>query len=108
MQATIYTVDDSRVNDLLDVLNFFDDWEKELTNLKEQVKYRINTKTRQNIDTCIYCSVELLKVAQKFKIAITPGYINSYLIENWFCQHRCLRNGFNQNKTLYQIAGATI
>ena len=33
--------------------------------------------------------------------------MNSDLIGNWFCQHRGLRNGFNQNPTLRQIAGAT-
>ena len=64
-------------------------------------------ETREDIDSCIYGFVSLLKSAQSLKLALLPGYVNSDLIENWFCQHRGLRNGFNMNPTLSQIGGAT-
>ena len=71
------------------------------------MKHLITKETRQDIDSCIYGFISLLTAAEKLKIALIPGYINSDLIENWFCQHRGLRNGFNQNPTLSQISGAT-
>ena len=92
---------------MLKCLDFFHDWEKEFSSPKEKVKHLITRETREDIDACIYGFVNLLKVAQKLNICLTPGYINSDLIENWFCQHHGLRNGFNQNPTLNQIAGAT-
>ena len=64
-------------------------------------------ETREDIDSLIYGFVSLLKSAQTLKLALLPGYVNSDLIENWFCQHRGLRNGFNMNPTLSQIGGAT-
>ena len=88
-------------------LTFFHVWEKEFASPKEKVKHLITKETREDIDSCVYGFVNLLKVAQKLDITLRPGYINSDLIENWFCQHHGLRNGFNQNPTLSQIAGAT-
>ena len=37
------------------------------------------------------------------EIPILPGYFNSDLIKNWFCQMQGLHNGFNQNPTMSQI-----
>ena len=71
------------------------------------MKHLITRETRQDIDSCVYGFLHLLTVAEKLKMSLIPGYINSDLIENWFCQHRGLRNGFNMNPTLSQIAGAT-
>ena len=106
-KSKIYSVDDGRVCQVLKVLSFFHSWEEEYSGFKQQAKFLITRETRQDIDACIYGFLELMKVAQNLKIPLVPGYINSDLIENWFCQHRCLRNGFNQNPTLFQIAGAT-
>ena len=100
-------VSDNSVCTLMQKLTFFHNWEKEFTSPKDQMKHLITKETRQDIDACIYGFINLLKVAQQLKITLVPGYINSDLIENWFCQHCGLRNGFNQNPTLSQIAGAT-
>ena len=42
-------------------------------------------------------------MSTSLKVPIIPGYFNSDLIENWFCQVRGLRNGCNQNPSLCQI-----
>ena len=98
---------DSRITGLLETLNFFHVWEEQFSLPKLKHKHLITKETRQDIDSCIYGFVSLLKSAESLKLSLLPGYINSDLIENWFCQHRGLRNGFNQNPTLRQIAGAT-
>ena len=103
----IHSVSDPSINKLIEILHFFHNWEKQYTNYKEQMKHLITKETRQDIDSCIYGFISLLTAAEKLKIALIPGYINSDLIENWFCQHRGLQNGFNQNPTLSQISGAT-
>ena len=100
-------VSEQPVQQLLTHLNFFHEWENEFTSPKEKMKHLITKETREDIDACVYGFINLLKVAQKLDISLKPGYINSDLIENWFCQHRGLRNGFNQNPTLSQTAGAT-
>ena len=103
----IFSVSDPCVTKLVEVLNFFHTWEQQYTCTKDQAKHLITRETRQDIDSCIYGFISLLGCAEKLKIPLVAGYINSDLIENWFCQHRGLRNGFNQNPTLSQISGAT-
>ena len=63
----------------------------------------ITRETREDIDSCIYGFINVVKFATKNKIPLVPTYFNSDLIENWFCQIRGLHNGFNQNPTLSQI-----
>lgn len=98
---------DPQITNLLHVLHFFHSWEQQYSSSKDKAKHLITSETRQDIDSCIYGFVSLLSVAQQLNISLIPGYINSDLIENWFCQHRGLRNGFNANPALSQIAGAT-
>ena len=66
-------------------------------------KHLITQETHEGIDSCVYGFVNIVQVATQLNIPIVPGYFNSDLIENWFCQIRGLRNGFNQNPTLSQI-----
>ena len=103
----ISTTKDTRIHDLMTTLEFFHTWEEQFSVPKDKVKHLITKETRQDIDSCIYGFVSMIGVVEKLGLAILPGYINSDLIENWFCQHRGLRNGFNQNPTLAQISGAT-
>ena len=107
MKIKISTVKDGSVSELLDCLSFFHKWEDQHESGKDKIKHLITRETRQDIDSCVYGFVHLLSVSEKLKISLIPGYINSDLIENWFCQHRGLRNGFNMNPTSSQIAGAT-
>ena len=103
----IVNVKDPQISNLLQILEFFHTWEEEFSSSKDKMKHLITSETRQDIDSCIYGFVSLVAVAQQLNLPLIPGYINSDLIENWFCQHRILRNGFTANPTLSQIAGAT-
>ena len=98
---------DIRIKGLIDTLSFFHIWESQFSNPKDKQKHLITKETHEDIDSCIYGFVSLLKSAEALKLKMLPGYVNSDLIENWFCQHRGLRNGFNMNPTLSQIGGAT-
>ena len=106
-KSKISNFTDLCIAQLKDVLKCFHLWEDQYSTYKDKQKHLITGETRQDIDSCIYGFLALLSVAEKLKISLVPGYINSDLIENWFCQHRGLRNGFNQHPTLSQIAGAT-
>ena len=101
--SMIYSVQDHRIQKLLDVLHFFQRWEGEYSNPKDINKHLISSQTRQDIDSSIYGFIEMVNVATKLHIGLIPGYFNSDLIENWFCQMRGLRNGSNQNPSLSQI-----
>ena len=103
VNSKIENVHDSRVCVLLNILHFFHSWEDQFSDSKLQRKHFLTHEVREDIDACIYGFIHLVEVAQKIKVPIAPGYTNSDLIENWFCQIRGLRNGFNSNPTLKQI-----
>ena len=110
----IFCNDHSRIDDvydvhiqkLLPVVEFFQQWEHEFSNSKDIAKHLLTHQTREDIDSCIYGFVQMVKCASSFNISLIPGYFNSDLIENWFCQICGLRNGSNQNPTLRQIGPA--
>ena len=82
---------------------FFHSWESQFTNSKDIAKHLITRQTPEDIDSSIYGFVEMVKICSSKNIPLVPGYFNSALIENWFCQICGLRNGFSQNPTLKQI-----
>ena len=47
--------------------------------------------------------MHLATVACDINVPVSPGYINSDLIENWFTQMRSPQNGANNHPTLKQI-----
>ena len=103
INSKIENVHDSRISALLKILDFFHSWEKQFSDTKLQRKYLLTREVREDIDARIYGFIYLVEVAQNIKVPIAPGYTNSDLIENWFCQICGLRNGFNSNPTLKQI-----
>ena len=103
----VASASDIRIQGLLDTLTFFHTWEQQFSMPKDKHKHLITKETREDIDSCIYGFVSLLKSANSLNLTILPGYVNSDLIKNWFCQHRGLRNGFDMNPTLSQIGSAT-
>lgn len=98
---------DSKIGKLQKVLEFFHAWEEQHKSPQSTKKHLITRETRQDIDSSLYGFMELVRIASTLKVALVPGYINSDTIENYFCQQRGLRNGFNQNPTLLQIGPAT-
>ena len=63
----------------------------------------MSRETRDDVVSSIVGFVEVVKIASNAEITLIPGYFNSDLIENWFCQLRGLRQGMNTNITLAQI-----
>ena len=94
---------DGHIQKLLKVLNFFHKWEEQFDNPKNKEQHLITRQTREDIDSSIYGFLDMVSVASSLGIPIIPGYFNSDLIENWFCQMRCLHKGSNQNPTMSQI-----
>ena len=97
---------DIHIQKLLSVVEFFQEWEQEFSSSKDIAKHLLTCQTREDIDSCIYGFVEMVKCRSSLNISLIPGYFNSDLIENWFCQIHGLRNGSNQNPTLRQIGPA--
>ena len=85
-------------------LKYSHNWEGSYDELsiKCKSKYLITCETREDIDSSLYGFIKVVRIATSLNVPI-PGYFNSHLIENWFCQIRGLRNGMNSNPTLSQI-----
>ena len=105
VNSKIESISDTWIGQLLSILEFFHTWEKEYINDSLRKKYLITRKTRQDIDSCIYGFLHTVH-SSEINVPIAPGYINSDLIKNWFCQVRGPSNGFNQNPTLNLIGPA--
>lgn len=103
----IENIYDRKIGQIHQVLQFFHSWEDEYSTPKDKAKHLITRESRQDIDSSLFGFMELVSIASTLKVALVPGYINSDTIENYFCQQRGLRNGFNQNPTLLQIGPAT-
>ena len=81
---------DTRIHKLLKVLDFFHSWENQFATQKEQGQHLISRQTQEDIDCSIYGFIQIAHVATYLNILIIPGYLNSDLIENWFCPIRGL------------------
>ena len=99
----ITSLDDVCIRKILDVLHFFQLWESEFETPQDKHRHLITRETREDIDSSIYGFVNIVRVTSQMKIPLVPGYFNSDLIKNWFCQIHGLHNRFNQNPTLSQI-----
>ena len=108
INSKIDSLEDSCTQKLLTVLEFFHTWENEFVTSKERSRHLITRQTCKDIDSSIYGFMEMISVTSKLSIPVVPGYFNSNLIENWFCQMCTIRNGANQNPTLSQIGQTLI
>ena len=97
---------DSRIGQVSKVLEFFHTWERQFESSKDKARHLITRETREDIDSCLYGFINVAQKCQVLGVALNPGYFNSDLIENWFCQMRTIRNGANSNPTLLQIGPA--
>ena len=104
--SKVEDLSDPRIGKLLNVLQFFHDWESEFFTPQEKAKHLISRQPWEDIDSSIYGFIQMVKLPTEMHIPLVPGYFNSDLIKNWFCQIWGLCNGFNQNPTLSQIGPA--
>jgi hypothetical protein len=98
----ITSADDPRLSQLMDVLDFFNKWESEST----PKSCKLTEQTREDINSSILGFVNLCKKLEKLGISIIPGFINSDLVENFFCQQRGKCNGNTTNPTAIQYGPA--
>ena len=101
--SKIQSMYDYRLHQLKEVLTFFHHWESEYSDPKLCTKHLTTRETCEDIDSYIYDFMHLAKVGYDSNVPVTPRYINSDLIENWFGQIRSLCNVANHNPTLKQI-----
>ena len=104
----IANLSDKRLKDVCRVLEYFNDWQDKVTSSDTHSvkKNLITSQTREDINSSIQGFVSLCDISIKNGNSVNPGYINSDLIENNFCQQRGIRNGNNTNPTLAQFGPA--
>jgi hypothetical protein len=98
----ISTLTDDRLTVLKDVLGFFNSWESEISSSTTYTdnKNLMTQQTRNDTNSSITGFVSICDLHVKNGNSINPGYLNSDLVENFFCKQRGIRNGLNTNPTL--------
>ncbi|CAC5362859.1 unnamed protein product [Mytilus coruscus] len=101
----INNLQDPRLQKLKNVLLFFNKWEKEIEHCKlySASKNLITFQIREDLNSSIQGFLSLCEQHVGNGNGMNPGYINSDIIENNFCQLRGIRNSLNTNPTLAQI-----
>jgi hypothetical protein len=96
----VTTIDDPRLRELQEVLSWFQEWRKAMTN-----KNLMSFQCHDDIEFCIIGFIQLCSSALKRRnehMIINPSLINSDAVENIFCQQRATYNGANTNPTALQ------
>ena len=95
---------DRRLQQLREVLRFFNDWEKyaEEFIVYSSLKHLLSKETRDDINSSLTGFTAMCEDLLGKRNSITPAFINSDVIENHFCQQRGTCNGLNTNPTLAQ------
>lgn len=99
---------DRRLEQLEGCLKFFKEWELEVSKsdtLSER-KNLLSRECREDMTSSILGFISLVERVLQDGHTITPGWLNSDLVENFFCQQRGIRNGCNTNPTLSQYGPA--
>ena len=104
------SLSDERFDSLKDVLLFFNTWESFIlsSNAYTASKHLMSQETRDDIKSSITGFLSLCSLKLEHGNSINPGYLNSDLVENLFCQQRGIRNGLNTNPTLLQYGPSNI
>lgn len=109
----IKAFDDSRLTELKDIAQWFDNWKTSvLINTvipsKERQKQLMSMQCLEDIQACIIGFYKLCEIllSKKSKIYVTPGLINSDVIENTFNQQRSTYHGANTNPNALQYSQA--
>ena len=97
---------DVRINEVRQVLEFFTTWEEQFSDPADIRKHLISQQTHQDINSTLMGFLTLVDKNCDSDIAINPGFFNSDLIENWFCQLRGVRGGLSNHPTISQIGPA--
>ena len=106
IHSAIESLEDLRVKEIVKIIEFFDQWESQFSDEKQRERHMMTKETWDDVFCSLIGFLEVLKISIDNSIAIIPGYFNSDLIENWFCQLRGLRQGMSTNMTLSQVGPA--
>ena len=100
----ISSLSDERLKSLETILSFFNSWETQVQSSKAYTskKNLMTEETRDDLNSSVSGFLSLCRIHVKSGNSINPGYLNSDLVENFFCQQRGIRNGLNTNPTLAQ------
>ena len=95
---------DRRLQQLGNVLNFFNTWESDVTKsvLYTPAKHLLPQETRDDLNSSIVGFTMMCSDLLGKGDSITPAFMNSDVVENHFCQQRGTCNGMNTNPTLAQ------
>lgn len=104
----IKELNDHRLQELKMVDEWFNDWEKSIENSsltkKEKASALMSSQCHQDIHAGIRGFLELCEIVLHLNtnLYVTPGLINSDVIENIFNQQRSTYNGANSNPSIIQ------
>ncbi|XP_061171803.1 uncharacterized protein LOC133181293 [Saccostrea echinata] len=101
----VTSMEDPRIAEIFQALQFFNRWEADtLDSSPTLAKKNLMTKeTRDDINSSLVGFTSLCRQTIGKGNTLNPGFLNSDLIENFFCQQRGIRNGLNSNPTLAQF-----
>lgn len=104
----ISNVQDLRLLKLKRVLELFNQWESNVSECADlsPAKHLMTTETRDDLNSSITGFISLCELVVGNGSSVNPGFLNSDLIENHFCQQRGIRNGLTTNPTLAQFGPA--
>jgi len=95
--------DDSRLKELKEVSQWFDEWSLGVSEEKEKNSMLLSSQCQEDLRSCLIGFCDLCEtVLSKKGTSIVPALINSDVIENHFCQQRATYNGANTNPTALQ------
>ena len=102
---SVTSLSDCRLKVLKDSFHWFQDWKKEMVQLKaagvNTAKMLISPKYSEDMDNMLLtfkniCIIHLNRFPRGY---VVPSRINSDIVENHFCQQRALYNGSSTNPT---------
>lgn len=95
---------DERLEHLSSALLFFLQWEKDTSDVKNLMSH----ETREDLKVLLYGFQKLCTiVVNDINYILTPGFINSDIVENIFSQQRGLHHGAGSNPNYQQYCTAT-
>lgn len=109
----IKSIDDPRLNTLKSVSSWFTQWQTLIAEngdipKNEKSKKLLSVQCREDIQSCIQGFIALCSklLQQSASMYITPGLVNSDVIENIFNQQRSTYHGSNSNPSALQYRRA--
>lgn len=104
----ISNLTDPRLAEIKAASQFFESWKRTVEESPFYVasKHFLTRETAEDLQSSLVGFIALCQLHLTSGNSINPGYINSDIVENFFCQQRGIRNGLNTNPTLSQYGPA--